>query len=417
MAILKLALTYTFKGKDKLVLGLNYFSLFCICLTISTLIVVLSLTNGFIEQVAYKMFRGLYVGDEYKVNLIVYPKIELEEKSNKIPLLGLQKMNELNYNVVVPDSVKNLVVGKKIEYQIGMGRSVVDVGTSKNSETKLAYLTTPDAKLPAGTIELCSTGFWGDKWELLNFQLASIDSVNPLTGLPRFKNFTLKNIVQTKESHVAPFGGPCIVRVDPKTFSILFDDKIAYLQTYQINNLWKTPEIVDAFEAANPDYRVVSWVISPHFFSAMQLQKKIISVVYLMIITLVGALVLSVNISFYKDRRKDWALLEMLNISRFAVEKILALRAFIMFTLCALGGSALGVIISLKINTILDTLGVGAQQASNVIFGVDKLQPSFNMGDFLMVNAVVLFAYFVTYIVQLWAYKTNSPAVLLKQGA
>ena len=195
MAILKLALTYTFKGKDKLVLGLNYFSLFCICLTISTLIVVLSLTNGFIEQVAYNAFRGLYAGNDYKVNLIVYPKVDLEDKSNKNPLYVLQKMNDINYKVVVPDSIKNLVTGKKIEYQVGMGRSVVVADNTKNAEVQLAYLTTPESRLPEGTVELCNTGLWGSKSKLSSFQLASVDSTNPLTGLPRFKNFTLKKIV------------------------------------------------------------------------------------------------------------------------------------------------------------------------------------------------------------------------------
>lgn len=417
MDIVKLAVTYSFKGKDKLVLGLNYFSLFCICLTIATLIVVLTVTNGFMDTVSSKIFQGLYAGDDYKVNLIVSPKLEHAKKEDKDPLSGLKKLNEVNYEVVVPQQIKQLLAAKKIEFQVAMGRSFVDVGKNKTAENKLSYMTTPDSSVEYGKIQLCISGLWSDPQRLLNFQLASVDSINPLTGLPRFKNFTPENIIQINQAQVSPVGGPCIARINPKMYAQLFEGKTAYLQTYQILDLWQTPQITQVIEEANPDLMVASWVISPHFFSAMELQRKIISVVYLMIITLVGALVLSVNISFYKDRRKDWALIEMLNISSHSVEKILALRAFIMFIVCCIVGNLLGVFISVKINSILELIGFSAQQTSNVLFGVNELSATFLLRDFILVNGVVFLAYVVTYLVQLWAYKTNSPAVLLKQGA
>lgn len=417
MDTLKLALTYTFKGKDKLVLGLNYFSLFCICLTISTLIVVFSITNGFITTIASRVFQGIYIKDDHQINAIVHPRIKPPASEATDQLRILQVVNELEYSVQIPKEITDLVVEKNIEYQVAMGRSIVDIGNGKIAENKLAYMVTPDEALKINELRLCPSGFWGGTWKLNNFQLANLQSSNPLTGLPRFKNFKSSSISFSDKGQNPPFGGPCIVRVHPKMYSQLFEGKTAYLHTYQFKDLWKTPEIVKALEQVNPELIVSSWIISPHFFDAMLLQKKIITIVYLMVITLVGALVLSVNISFYKDRRKDWALIDMLNIAPYAVEKILALRAFIMFLLCVGGGSALGVVISSNVNEILTFIGVSEKQASNILFGADSITAVFSAKDFILVNSVVLVAYIITYLVQLWAYKTNSPAVLLKQGA
>lgn len=153
----------------------------------------------------------------------------------------------------------------------------------------------------------------------------------------------------------------------------------------------------------NSSFSIHQWKeLKPDLLDALDLQKKIFNLVYTVLFTLLCAIIISTNVAFFKDKRKDWALYKILNVFPYSVERIFLYKSLISFLLSLVVGFGLGIVISIYSNEIINFFMLlghhGSDRLSRYVFGLPKITYTFHWQDFIYVMFFSLAIYALNFI-------------------
>lgn len=382
-----IALIYTFSAKDKIVFFMNQFSLFCSVLTIGLIICIFSIMNGFEQNVIGNIvnhYGHLYVRHNFQ-------GINALEQANSFNLgFDILKLNNSNIDKIEYKKMQQtMVIINKKQYK-------VFVMEDSNLNTSVAI---PDNLDNIKTID--------------SIDIYDPQSYNPLTQSARHKVYKDYTVIKSKSPEP-------IIFMSPSEYKKLFrNDNYTFAKIYLKNDSLIKHTEQELKLQLDSNLEIHSWrEINPQFISALDLQKKIFFLVYTILFILLSAIIVSINIAFFKEKRKDWALLKILNISSYSVEKIFLYKSFISIFLTCFLGTLLGYLLTIYSNDILAFLlsFSGSIYDSNFFFGEDSIPHIFEFKDFLYVNVFSSFIFFLNFIILLLIFKQETVSKLFKLG-
>ncbi|WP_440696256.1 FtsX-like permease family protein [Candidatus Pelagibacter sp. HIMB109] len=374
------------KNKDGFLRVISNFSFIGIMLGVATLIIVMSVMNGFRIDLLDKLLGyqpHISFQSKGKYNLEKKSIINLAKKNNlKISDLNLVNNSEAliltqnkNYGVLVKSFSKNeikdiyflknsIVKGKVNENGIGVGLELasklsLDIGNnltllSNNTET------TPFGILP----------------RQFNFKVSFIFN----TGMYEFdNNFLISDLDQSK----------------------FFSNKENEIEI-RINNPDNSNNFTSILKQKYNDRLIYSWVDSNKtFFDALKVERNVMFIILTLIIVVAAFNIISVLTILIKNKSKEISILRSIGFRKNSILKIFLLTG----TTIGLLGTALGVILGIFISYYLENIRSFLNNNFNInifpseIYFLSELPSYINYDSVLLIS---IFSILIVFIASLF---------------
>ena len=374
------------KNKDGFLRVISNFSFIGIMLGVATLIIVMSVMNGFRIDLLDKLLGyqpHILFQSKGKYNLEKESIINLAKKNNfKISDLNLVNNSEAliltqnkNYGVLVKSFSKNeikdiyflknsIVKGKVNENGIGVGlelASKLSLGVGDN----LTLLSNNTETTPFGILP-----------KQFNFKVSFIFN----TGMYEFdNNFLISNLDQSK----------------------FFSNKDNEIEI-RINNPDNSNNFTSVLKQKYNDRLIYSWVDSNKtFFDALKVERNVMFIILTLIIVVAAFNIISVLTILIKNKSKEISILRSIGFRKNSILKIFLLTG----TTIGLLGTALGVILGIFISYYLENIRSFLNNNFNInifpseIYFLSELPSYINYDSVLLIS---IFSILIVFIASLF---------------
>ena len=374
------------KNKDGFLRVISNFSFIGIMLGVATLIIVMSVMNGFRIDLLDKLLGyqpHISFQSKGKYNLEKESIINLAKKNNfKISDLNLVNNSEAliltqnkNYGVLVKSFSKNeikdiyflknsIVKGKVNENGIGVGlelASKLSIGVGDN----LTLLSNNTETTPFGILP-----------KQFNFKVSFIFN----TGMYEFdNNFLISNLDQSK----------------------FFSNKENEIEI-RINNPDNSNNFTSILKQKYNDRLIYSWVDSNKtFFDALKVERNVMFIILTLIIVVAAFNIISVLTILIKNKSKEISILRSIGFRKNSILKIFLLTG----TTIGLLGTALGVILGIFISYYLENIRSFLNNNFNInifpseIYFLSELPSYINYDSVLLIS---IFSILIVFIASLF---------------
>ena len=374
------------KNKDGFLRVISNFSFIGIMLGVATLIIVMSVMNGFRIDLLDKLLGyqpHISFQSKGKYNLEKESIINLAKKNNfKISDLNLVNNSEAliltqnkNYGVLVKSFSKNeikdiyflknsIVKGKVNENGIGVGlelASKLSLGVGDN----LTLLSNNTETTPFGILP-----------KQFNFKVSFIFN----TGMYEFdNNFLISNLDQSK----------------------FFSNKENEIEI-RINNPDNSNNFISFLKQKYNDRLIYSWVDSNKtFFDALKVERNVMFIILTLIIVVAAFNIISVLTILIKNKSKEISILRSIGFRKNSILKIFLLTG----TTIGLLGTALGVILGIFISYYLENIRSFLNNNFNInifpseIYFLSELPSYINYDSVLLIS---IFSILIVFIASLF---------------
>ncbi len=398
--LLYISIKYLFFTKDKIVFFMQQFSILVISLSIAVIFAAFSVMNGFEDKIKTKILKqtapivvtaNLKDKDDYLLNLIEYNKgFNFDTSTLKHPNINLIQPIRSNFSFLILEK-------------------------NKQEETfKVSIIEDTEQKEAISINRLLQS-------KLNNFKLNEITLVQPNSydkqnrKFTKFKSYFISDNIKVhkKESQFYE------VYLSSKEWERFITNQNInkiniFIDEANNANIIKEDLINNYF---NSNYEVKTWMeIQPQLLNALQLQRKIFWLLYLVMFILLSAVIVSTNIAFFKEKRKDWALLTILNVIPNSVVKIFAYKNIFTFLLTSFIGIALGALISIYSNELISFMFNISKTKMNreYFFGIDKITYLFSIKDIILILSFSFFTFLLNFIVLSLVFKKENMSNIIK---
>jgi lipoprotein-releasing system permease protein len=398
--LLYISLKYLFFTKDKIVFFMQQFSILVISLSIAVIFAAFSVMNGFEDKIKTKILKqtapivvtvDLKDKDDYLLTLVEY---------NKGFTFDTSQINHPEVNLIQP--IKN-----------NLSFLIID-NKNKEETFKVSISEDPYQKETVSINKLLQN-------KLNNLKINEITLVQPHSfnkntkQFSKFKSYFIDEKIGTHKSESQLYE----VYLSTKEW----DKFIGSNQTNKINIFISDPNNANSIKEEltnvyfNKGYDVKTWMdIQPQLINALQLQRKIFWLLYLVMFILLSAVIVSTNIAFFKEKRKDWALLSILNIIPNSVIKIFAYKNIFTFLLTSFIGIILGGLISIYSNEIISFMFNISKTKINrdYFFGIDSITYLFSLKDIILILSFSFVTFLLNFIVLSLVFKKENMSNIIK---
>ncbi|MFN8769648.1 MAG: lipoprotein-releasing ABC transporter permease subunit [Neisseriaceae bacterium] len=371
------------KQKNSFVSFISLVSIIGIALGVAALITVLSVMNGFQNEIRKKI-----VG--------VTAHMQIMDASGKLP----------NWQTISNQVQSNKQVLATAPYVDGQAlvsfdnnvSGVVVRGISSKLEKSVENI---DANMVEGSYNSLISGKYniligedlarnlgatiGDKIMLITPD----GQVTPAGMIPRIKRFTISGIFNT---HMYEYDSG-LVLIDLHDAQVLFKmgDNVSGVRL-KVNDIMNTQEVKRQLGKILPDNLLVSDWIDQHknYFSAVDLEKKMMFVILTLIVAvaafnLVSTLVMTVN-----DKKSDIAILRTMGASKRNIMKIFILQGGMSGIIGTVSGTILGLLLATYIGNIVHFIELitGAKLINGDVYLIDYLPSKIFLSDVMTIFIV-----------------------------
>jgi lipoprotein-releasing system permease protein len=241
------------------------------------------------------------------------------------------------------------------------------------------------------------------------------NALTPFGNLPRLKKFNITGIFQ---SGIFSFDQNLVLIniLDAQIFLQLKNQIDGYdiefnnpdIARYEIRNI--------ALES-NGGYLVSDWSKqNPNFFRSLELTKKIIFMVLLIILCVASFNIVSTLIMMIRQRRSTIGIIRTMGVNQSGIFRIFFSIGLTLGTIGSIIGIFLGVAITLNLTVLIQFIekmfGVSLYQAE--IYFLNEIPTRIDWLEVLMIFIVVLFLSVISSLLPSYRASKLNPAVLLK---
>ena len=389
------------KKKEGFLKVISIFSFLGIMLGVAILIIVMSVMNGFRNDLTNKIlgFNPHIVIKPYSSNIDESFKLKLKQKYKNFEItesFGSEAVimnNELVKGIFVKGiEDKNINNFKFIE------KNLIDGDLTNFKEGKI--ILGKELAINLGVVV-------GDKINLMS----SAFITTPLGGIPRQDNFEV----------AAVFSSGFFEFDQSVAFLNLKDSLLFFNKTKDDLDLQiklKDPLKADFYkkeiEKINENYYVYSWAdLNKSFFSALKLERNIMFIILTLIIIVAAFNIISGLTILIKNKTKEIAILKTLGLSNKSITKSFFLTGFTIGFLATITGIILGVIFSFYIEEIRFFISstFDLEIFPQDIYFLDKLPSEINP---ISIMIIFLFSILVTALASFFPAKAVSKMETIK---
>ena len=332
------------KKKEGFLKVISIFSFLGITLGVAILIIVMSVMNGFKNDLTKKI-------------LGLNPHVVIQPNSFKIQNDFEDKLNEKFENIRVTKafSGEGIVVNQK------NAKGVIIKGIDSNKVQNLDFL---KKNMSKGSLKELNKNTALIGVELaFNLNLDVGDKINlmsstfistPFGGFPKQETFYISGIFRTGFYEF----DQNFVFLDLSNALSIFDKNYndQNLEIY-LDDPMKADSYKDKIQKINHNYFVYSWSdINKSFFSALKVERNVMFVILTLIIIVAAFNIISGLTILIKNKTKEIAILKTLGLSEKSIKKAFFLTGFTIGVSATITGIILGIIFSLNIEKIRELL-------------------------------------------------------------
>ena len=387
---LKLSISYIFNSKkDKAFSTSTILSSFALILGISILITVMSVMNGFREELVSSL-----VGVKGDLTILDISENDLLKLKNKFPKNNFIRNSE-NRIIASSDSAIEGVLMKTLSY----------------SDFK---------SMPKLNNNLFEIDYMKDDWVFIGVELAKI--LNLKVGDQITLNTTGSDMTIL---------GP-ILNSDLLTIKGIFNLGMYEFDRYYIysNNIYfkeiSLDSIVDVyFNGSNENllldeleqFKFLSWSEQNSSLSqALTTEKNVMFIILFFIIIISCFTIISNQVFFIKEKYKDIVLLKSLGINVYIINLIFFINSFIVSFVSVIFGTLLGIILSINIGKIEKILSYFLDYSlfNNEIYYLSNLPYLIKYNDIVMIIVIALTSVLIASVIPLFRIYKITPNLILR---
>jgi lipoprotein-releasing system permease protein len=386
-----------------------WFSLIGIMLGVATLIVVMSVMNGFRTELVDRIL-GI------NGHLVVYKKNEpYISNYNQI----INKISDINNVIAVTPHLEGQALAKSKSTVSGViirGANWSDLAAKKLLWKSLSQLTIDNYKNNKDIIIGYRLG------QRLNVNVGDFVSLISPSGME-----TALGILPIKQSFkIGGFFDLGMYEYDNNFIFIPWKKAELFLST---NNIAHGIEIFlkdqkftslvssDVKKRLGNELIVIDWKKrNSAFMSALAVEKNVMFIILSLIILVAAFNIISSMIMLVQTKKSDIALMRTMGASKYVIIRIFVLTGSIIGLLGTFTGTILGIVISSNIEAIRNFLTniLGSELFSAEIYFLSKLPSNININEVIMVIFVSIFLTLLASIFPAWKASRISPAEALR---
>ena len=338
------------KRKDGFISIITLLSFIGITLGVATLIVVMSVMNGFREEMLSKIlgmnghitvtsnFSSDNIQDYNKLKQTIIKNLELQNKiTSVIPIIESQIMASFNDNSAG-------VMLRGIEFQDLQKIEPLVKGIDK----KFNPFQFQEGEVLVGRILANKLGITvGDE---ITFASAK-GNITAFGTMPRIASYKVGGVFNTGMS-TYDTNYIYINLKDSQTFFSM-QDEVNFIEVF-LNNADTANNLLKSFEKIlYPSYRAFSWQNqNSSFVSALNVEKNVMFLILTLIILVASFNIISSLVMLVKDKAHDIAVFKTIGVAKTGIMKIFLLSGSFIGISGTLGGFALGLVVSNNIEIV-----------------------------------------------------------------
>ena len=369
------------KKKEGFLKIISIFSFLGIMLGVAILIIVMSVMNGFKNDLTKKI-------------LGLNPHVVIEPNSFIIENNFIDQLEEKNTEI----SISKTFSGEGILISEDKAKGLILKGVNKKDKNFKKFL---EKNITSGSIEKFkkNRAFIGTELAF-NLDLKEGDTINlmssafvatPLGNLPKQENFKIAGTFNTG-----------FIEFDQNIVFLNLEDALSIfdknsndenIEIYLSDPL-EANKFKDEIEKINPNYFVYTWAdLNKSFFSALKVERNVMFIILTLIIIVAAFNIISGLTILIKNKTKEIAILKTLGLSNASIKKSFFLTGFSIGFLATLTGIFLGIIFSInieKFRVFLSTV-FNLEIFPADIYFLEKLPSEINFQSILIIFFLSLF--------------------------
>jgi len=384
------------KKRNHFVSFISLSSMLGIGLGVMVLITVLSVMNGFDEQI-HKRFFGMA------------PEVTISGRDNKLSNWQGLESELTGYPGV--KAIAPFVGGQGLLTHEGQVLPIVLTGVLPEKEKAVTHL---GDKLIAGDMAnlqhfgiILGRGLAdnlgvmiGDKVTIMIPQA----TVTPAGMIPRFKRFTVVGVFSAGAGFNFDTKLAFINLHDAQKLMQLGDDVTGIKM--KLDNIYQAPALSDKLaEKLGPDYQVGNWTDQfGEFFQAVKMEKTMMFFILLLIIAVAAFNLVSSLVMVVNDKQSEIAILRTIGATPSTILCIFIVQGMLVGAIGTLLGLISGVLLASNATTIVNHMQsfFNVHILSSSVYFVDYLPSKILLKDLLEVCAIALLMSFIATIYPAW---------------
>ena len=251
----------------------------------------------------------------------------------------------------------------------------------------------------------------GDKVALI----APQGLVTPAGVIPRLKQFTVVGIFDIGFAEAD--AGLALINLQDAQKLYQMGDAVSGVRL-KLDDLFAAPEVARALTARlGPDVYATDWTRShANFFRAVEIEKRVMFIILLLIVAVAAFNVVSAPVMLVTDKQADIAILRTLGASPGSVMQIFMVQGAVIGVIGTLAGVICGVLLALNIPTVVPAIehAFNVQFLSKSVYLIPELPSDVHLRDVVIIGLVSLVLSFIATLYPSWRASRVNPAEALR---
>ena len=397
------------KRRNHFISFISMISMLGIALGVAALIVVLSVMNGFQDEL-----RNRILG--------VAAHIEITGFDNT--LSDWRQVAAQSLRVKEVEAAAPYVEGQGLLAYDSAVQGTVVRGILPTDEDKVADL---GRKMQQGSLSALRPGTWGivlgidlahalgvqmgDKLTLITPQ----GQITPAGMIPRLKQFTVVGVF--KIGMYEYDSGLALISLQDAQKLFRTGDKVSGVRL-KLDDLYRAPHVgAQLGKTLAGDYYIRDWTQShSNFFRAVQMEKHVMFVILLLIVAVAAFNIVSTLVMVVTDKQADIAILRTLGASPWSIMKIFMVQGAVIGVIGTALGLAGGLLLALNIGVVVPFIEhtIGIQFLSADVYQISELPSKIDSHDVAIITLVSLLLSWLATLYPSWRASRINPAEALR---
>lgn len=406
---LLIGLRYTHaKRRNNFISFISLVSMAGIVLGVAALIIVLSVMNGFQEELRTRI---LGVASHVEVSGIGDALADWQ---------GVQQKAQTHPEVVASAP---FVVNQGMLALGGNVRGAMIRGILPEAEAQVTDL---GANMRLGKLDDLKAGEWGI---ILGLELAQAlgagmgdkvtvitpqGNITPAGILPRMKQFTVTGIFSAGMFEYD--SGLALIHLQDAQKLARLGDEVSGLRL-KTQDIFRAPWVTRDLASMMPDHFVSDWTTShANFFRAVAIEKRMMFLILLLIVAVAAFNIVSTLVMAVTDKQSDIAILRTLGARPLSIMAIFIIQGAFIGVLGTLAGVTLGVLGALNLETIVPLIekAAGMDLFPADIYYISELPSKLDWADVEIIAGVSLLLSLLATLYPSWRASRLNPAESLR---
>ncbi len=239
--------------------------------------------------------------------------------------------------------------------------------------------------------------------------------VTPAGMIPRMKQFTVSGVFEAGMYEYD--AGLAFLHIEDAARLLRTGEAVSGLRL-KLANMDEAPRVRRALvNSLNSEYAVSDWTQShANFFRAVQIEKRMMFIILSLIVAVAAFNIVSTLVMAVQDKQADIAILRTLGMQPGSVMQIFMVQGTLIGVIGTLSGVLSGILLALNIETVVPFIErvLGQDLFPADVYYISELPSKLVLGDVLWVGGISLLLSFLATLYPSWRASRVHPAEALR---